>query len=123
LGIFSVTSTGLRGELALVVPGVRVHSLHAVFVALGAASSVRFGIEQRIERPLHRADHHLVEVLFDHASSMQITSPSTAAGLPPTLGRASFVVSSFIGIGSPHFSTLKKCAQDSKRYPICAPIF
>ena len=56
---------GLGLQLALVVAGSGIATGFAALVALRIAQPIRLGIQQRVQRLLHTAPHHAVEVAPD----------------------------------------------------------
>jgi hypothetical protein len=52
-------------QLALVVAGPSIATSLAALVALRVAQTIRFGIQQRVQRLLHAAANHPVEVALD----------------------------------------------------------
>ena len=56
---------GLGLQLALVVAGPGIPTGFAALVALRIAQPIRLGIQQGVQRLLHAASHHPVEVVLD----------------------------------------------------------
>src|SRR6266480_6369443 len=56
---------GLGLQAALVVPGAGITTRVAALIALRIAQPISLGIEQGVQRLLHGAPHHPVEVALD----------------------------------------------------------
>ena len=56
---------GLGPQLAFIMPGPGIGAGFAALVALRVAQPIRLGIKQRVQRLLHAASHHAVEVVLD----------------------------------------------------------
>src|SRR5262249_61695138 len=57
--------TGLGLQAALVVAGAGIATRGAALIALRIAQPIRLGIEQGVQRLLHAAPHHPLEVALD----------------------------------------------------------
>ena len=56
---------GLGLQVALVVAGAGIAAGRAALVTLGVAQPIRLRIQKRVQRLLHAAPHHPVEVVLD----------------------------------------------------------
>jgi|SRR6516225_5384922 len=56
---------GLGLQAALVVTGAGIATRGAALIPLRIAQPIRLGVEQSVQRLLHRATHHPVEVALD----------------------------------------------------------
>ena len=63
-GTFNRTSS-LGLQVALVMAGSGVAAGLTAFIALRIAQPVRFGIQKRVQRLLHRAPDHPIQVILD----------------------------------------------------------